>query len=110
MFDNTRPAYSFFYCTLNNCFVSMVSPFFAGFRVLPSPFGRSVGILAIQCSWQKYTSPTFSKVFIMNAFDLFQMVGERLFQRFRQHRDPVFCPLSITNQNFITGEINILYT
>lgn len=55
VFDNTRPADSFFYSTLNNCFVRMVPSFFTGFLVyppgflwknpLPSPFGRSIGIL-----------------------------------------------------------------
>jgi len=96
----------------------MVPPFFTGLRVLPSvllgknplpsPFGRSIRILAIQRTRQEYFSPTLSKIFIVNAFDLFQMVGERLFQGFRQHRDPVFCPLAIANQNFMTSEINIL--
>ncbi len=68
----------------------MVPTYFTGLRVLPSvllgknplpsPFGRSIRILAIQRTRQEYFSPTLSKIFIVNAFDLFQMVGERLFQ------------------------------
>ena len=61
-------------------------PLFSGFCVfpsvllrknpLPTPFGMGIGVFTVKCTRQEYTPPTLCKVFVVNAFDVFQMIAE----------------------------------
>ncbi len=105
---------------LENRLVNMMPSFFVspgvlpaaflGKDPLPAPVLRRVGVLAVEGVWKLHTAPPIRDILLMNGLDLFEVVLERDLRRFGQHRDPVFRPLAVANQNLIPGEIDVLHS
>jgi len=50
------------------------------------------------------------QILIMQYFYIFQMVAQRVNQRFRQQHQTVFKTFAIANQDFLAGKINVFNT
>lgn len=105
------PSRCLFDCPLEYGFLNVVSPFLSGLGVLPSvlprkdrlpaPFCGGVGVLAVESHRQLHAPPAVGKVALVDRLDLLQVVLERTLQGFRQHRDPVFGALAVSDEYFV---------
>src|SRR5688572_4343113 len=75
---------------------------------LPWPITTSIGILAFQCMRQTYTPKSLLDVFLVLGSVRLNMFKKHLLDPCWQHRVTVFITFAGSNDNLITGEINIL--
>src|SRR5260221_8124047 len=103
---------------LQHIFIEMVSAYGAAARirgelarrknVLPTPFPGGTRILAFQGVRKIDLSVPRSQVAPAQGANFFKMRFERLYQRPRQHGDPVLRTFAVANQYLPGAEIDIL--
>ena len=104
---------------LNQRFVHVMPPLFTGFRVLPAvflgeyplpaPFLRGVGVFAVEGVGQEHAAPTVGQIALVDRSDALEAFLQRGLERLGQHGDAVFGALAVADEDFVTGEVEILH-
>jgi len=76
---------------------------------LPTPLATCIGILSSKGVRQIHVTETVGKILPMNFRNLDQMQRQRSRESIRQHRHSIFGAFAVANDDFATGEIDILH-
>ena len=77
-------------------------------RSIAAPLLGSVGVFTVEGVWQENATPTVGQVALVDCFDGFEVLLQRGFERLGQHSDTVFRPLAVADEDFVSGEIDVL--